>query len=252
MFAEFHQALLDPDRAPPELIQAASDTERQQRFAVYRNNLFSSLSDALSQTYATVWQLVGQPFFHALACEYVRQNPPQSTALVNYGASFADFMRHQDNLAVPAYLPDVARVDWLCLQSANAADDPPVATEQLLELAQDPDRLAACRVRFVASVQLYSSPFAVASIWQAHQQPEPLPHLKEIVVTQQQQLLVSRVDYQVHLTLLDPASFAFLSALQQGHRIGEALALAEPFDLTATLKLLLDEQAIGQIGAVLT
>nr|BFE90967.1 hypothetical protein GCM10020185_15030 [Pseudomonas brassicacearum subsp. brassicacearum] len=59
----FAAALLDPRKACPPGLVSANGADPQSRFAVYRNNVLSSLINALADNYPVVTQLVGEEFF---------------------------------------------------------------------------------------------------------------------------------------------------------------------------------------------
>src|SRR5512139_2634059 len=88
----FGKALLDPDRPVPADIHVWDGSDPARRFAVYRNNVVSSLVDALAATFPVVQELVGEEFFRAMSAVYVRRSPPGSPVLATYGHSFADFV----------------------------------------------------------------------------------------------------------------------------------------------------------------
>lgn len=77
----FVAALLDPDAPYPAGLTAWNGSDPTRRFAVYRNNVISSLIDTFPVTLA----LVGEAFFRAMAGVLVRQAPPRSVRLADYG-----------------------------------------------------------------------------------------------------------------------------------------------------------------------
>ena len=64
--ADFAAALLDPQRPCPDGLFSANGADPASRFAVYRNNVQSSLVNALADSYPVVLQLVGEEFFRAM------------------------------------------------------------------------------------------------------------------------------------------------------------------------------------------
>lgn len=103
------------------------------RVRVYRNTVISVLTDALRLSYPAVDRLVGDEFFDAAAAAFIRQQPPTSAYLTEFGGGFADFLESFAPAQALAYLPDVARFEWALNVAANAPDMP----------ALDPARLAA-------------------------------------------------------------------------------------------------------------
>src|SRR5690554_3007376 len=76
MHEAFHTALLDPDRALPSGLTSWNRAGCERRFAVYRNNVVTSLIDVLAGNFPVVQQLVGEAFFRAMGREFVTHNPP--------------------------------------------------------------------------------------------------------------------------------------------------------------------------------
>ena len=63
----FADALLDPARPCPPGLRTWNGSDPARRLAVYRNNVVSSLIDALADTFPVVQRLVGTEFFRAMA-----------------------------------------------------------------------------------------------------------------------------------------------------------------------------------------
>ena len=70
--AAFAAALLYPARPCPPGLHAWNGSDPAARLAVYRNNVVSSLIDALADTFPVVQQLVGEEFFRAMAGVFAR------------------------------------------------------------------------------------------------------------------------------------------------------------------------------------
>lgn len=111
---EFATAVMSDD--PPAL------PFRSPAFAVYRNTTARGTVEALRATYSTVNVLLGDEGFTQVALEYRHEAPPPGPVLSDYGAGFADFLARQAWSSELPYLADVARLDWLWLESFLAAD----------------------------------------------------------------------------------------------------------------------------------
>jgi len=62
------------------------------RVGIYRNHAFATLGASLQATFPVICRLVDKRFFTYVAHEYLREHPPHSRCLVEYGADFADFL----------------------------------------------------------------------------------------------------------------------------------------------------------------
>jgi hypothetical protein len=81
--------------------------------------------DALQANYPAVTRLVGEDWFRAAAAAYASTNPPRTPMLVEYGASFPDFLTSFAPAAELPYLPAVARLDRFWTECHVAPDEPP-------------------------------------------------------------------------------------------------------------------------------
>src|SRR6266568_4487709 len=90
---QFAAALLDPELPVPPGLVGPDGEPSAWRFAVYRNNVVAGLIDTLKATFPAVCRIVGAEFFRVMARTYVSAEPPGSPILLDYGASFPDFVR---------------------------------------------------------------------------------------------------------------------------------------------------------------
>ena len=90
--ATFAPALLDPACATPPVVTGPNGRAAGKRYDVYRNNVTVSLIDALAAIYPAVQRITGTDFFRAMARFHVRESPPASPLLFEYGRGFPDFI----------------------------------------------------------------------------------------------------------------------------------------------------------------
>ena len=122
----FATALLDVQLPCPDGLCSANGADPASRFAVYRNNVQSSLINALADSYPVVMQLVGVEFFRAMAAIFVQTQPPHSPLMSCYGEGFVDFIAGFEPAASVPYLADVARLEGLRTRAYHAADASPI------------------------------------------------------------------------------------------------------------------------------
>lgn len=243
--AAFSAALLDPNRACPPGLRAWNGSDPTTRLAVYRNNVLSSLVDALADTFPVSQALVGEEFFRAMASVFVRQFPPRSPILAHYGAALPGFIASFEPAQAVPYLGDVARLEALRVRAFHAADAAPVTAAAVHLALASGERTGDLQLALHPSVGTMVSPYAVVSLWAAHQGAgEP----GQVDVAPSEGAIVLREGLDV-LVLSCPASAAaFVAAVQQGHNLGDAAVLgavaATDFDLAATLGLLLAHGAL--------
>lgn len=247
--ALFAAALLDPDAPCPDGLTTWNGSDPARRFAVYRNNVIVSLIDALADTFPVTLELVGEPFFRAMAGIFVRQAPPRSTLLVDYGAGLPTFIEQFEPAHPVPYLADVARLEMLRVRAFHAADADPLTLDQIAQALTDPERLPALRVTPHPSLGILSSRYAVVALWAAHQ---GLGALSDVDPYCPETALVVRAGLEVQVIALPPGGDTLITGFATGLTLGEAAAQAtashEDFDLTAHLTRLLWFGALSSLS----
>lgn len=246
--ARFCHALLDPEQPVPEELVSWTGADAGQRFNVYRNNVVVSLIEALASTFDVTQQQVGRRFFRALAREYVPEHLPDSPVLALYGATFPDFIARFPPLAQLPWLADLARLEWLRVRAYHAADAVPLSSAQILARGAAPQRLLNARVQLHPSLGLLDSPYAVASLWAAHQDQG---RLADVTINQPQEILILRPRLDVEVTLLPPGGAQLLRLLLADHPLGSAITQTQAqhahFDAQRTLEILLAAGALTEL-----
>lgn len=231
----FAPALLDPSLATPPGLNDARGGPAGRRFAVYRNNVVVSLTDAIATGFPVILKLVGEDFFRAMAGVFVRAHPPESPVLAQYGAAFPGFLEAFEPVAHLPYLADVARLEFALREAYHAADATPVAPDALAH-----PRLMEARLRLAPATRLVASPYPIHAIWRANTEVGA-PPAKGGAET----VLVTRPDWDPWPRLIAPASARLVSTLIEGLSFAEAIeAAGEDIDLAAALTLLLDTRSI--------
>jgi hypothetical protein len=243
--ATFAAALMDPALACPPGLRAWNGSDPTARLAVYRNNVISSLIDALAETFPVCQALVGEEFFRAMASVFVRQSPPRSRILAHHGAEFPAFIQAFEPVQTVPYLADVARLEALRVRAYHAADAEPVAAEAVSLALASGERTAELLLSVHPCVSVVVSPYAVVSVWAAHQGDADATLID---VDQPECAIVLRDGLDVLVLECPAGAAAFVSAVQQGHNLGDAAEVAATaatdFDLAATLGVLLTHGAL--------
>jgi len=246
MHETFHTALLEPDQALPSGLTSWNRAGCERRFAVYRNNVVTSLIDVLAGNFPVVQQLVGETFFRAMGREFVTQHPPEMPVMALYGRHFADFIAAFPPAAAVPCLADMARLEYAIQTSRHSADTAPVPVNRLARLVEDQAALSHTGVRLAPAVQLLASDFAIASLWHAHQGDSPAD-LSRIRLDQPEVLMLSRPGLEVELHMIDAGAAEFIHNLSQSAPLAEAAATTRPFDPAVVLQLLIRQQAISDL-----
>ena len=194
---------------PPEIARA--------RFAVYRNNVASSLIKALEARFPVIERLVGEAFFKGVAHAFIRTHPPRSPVLMEYGEAFPAFLAAFPPAQGLPYLADVARIEYARGEAYRAADAEPVAPAALAEFAEaDP---AALCITLHPSLRLVASDHPAFTIWRMNQ-PSATP--QRITAPQPETTLIARPHDAVITRAIAPGEAAFLAALQADPHFAQA------------------------------
>ena len=121
----FAAALIDPGRETPAVVAGPNGKAVVKRYNVYRNNVTSSLIDALAAIYPAVQRITGVEFFRAMARFHIRATPPTSPLLFEYGRDFPAFIEQYEYAGA---MPWLARRHsrpipvWRCRPVAGQGD----------------------------------------------------------------------------------------------------------------------------------
>jgi hypothetical protein len=227
MQTEFHSYLLAPaGSAPPQLLPGAlrgNAEENSERLAVYKNNVYSTLVDALASTYPAIERLVGREFFRFAAREYIAIHAPTSPMLLGYGHRFAQFLSRFAPAATVPYLPDVAELEFLWLEAYHATDAVAVDAAQVAARLAEPDIAPALRLH--PSARLMRSRHPVSRIWELNRSPDPIKD-RTSIAAEPEHLLVIRPRATVEVRRVAPGAHAALETLAAGRSLVDAIAAA--------------------------
>ncbi|MBK9082482.1 MAG: putative DNA-binding domain-containing protein [Rhizobiales bacterium] len=221
--AQFAAALLEPSASAPDSVTTWNGSDPAQRFGVYRNNVTVSLIDALGAAFPVTRDVVGEAFFAATAREFVRAHPPRSPVMSRYGVAFPAFLRDFPPASCLPYLSDLASLERARIDAFHARDCVALAPSQFAELT--PERLPSLRLAPHPAQRIVASPFAIVSIWAAHQRAgESAPDLSGIDPFAPEDALITRPSLDVEVRRLPPGAAATLSRLNAGGALADAAA----------------------------
>lgn len=236
----FHGAILDAAQSVPDGLTDGQGRPAGRRFSVYRNNVASSLTEALEKNFPTIQKLIGEENFKRVAGLFLRMHPPQNPIIQRYGAELPAFLEGFAPLGKYPYLADVARLEQARREAYHAADATPIDPAILQSLS--PETLMQARFTLAPAVQLLHSRYPVHAIWAFNMEdgPKPAPGAQSV--------LIARPEFDPTLTPLSPADAAAITAIAAGETLGTAhdkgVATDPDFDLSAPLTILLSQQAL--------
>lgn len=242
----FAQALLASPGTEPAAEMAA--LAAQPAFAVYRNTVIKGCIDALQANYPVVERLVGEEWFRAAAAVYVRKALPSDPTLLNYGASFADFLARFPPAADLPYLPGCARLDRLWTEAHVARNETALDPAALARLA--PEALADFVLRpHTAARWAWFEEAPVYTIW-SRNRADRVPD--DDIDWRPDGALLTRPRDTVGWLALDAAGCAFLDACAAGATLAgaaeEALRAKDDADISQVMATLLGAGAFGGVS----
>lgn len=114
-----------------ELVRTPGDAA--ERLGIYRRHHRESFRRHLRGRYPTLEWLLGTPGMIELADELLRTQPPRAPSLAEYGEAIVEIVRAR-GAQHPAWLGDVARLDWHLGNLSVAVEHPPLGIAALAGL----------------------------------------------------------------------------------------------------------------------
>lgn len=217
----FHHAICS--RSADGVLPWIANVRAAERVAIYRNNSQTNLRNALRSDYPVVEKLVGSEFFAHATDAYIAATPSLSGDVGEYGDGFADFLATFPPATSLPYLGDVARMERAWRDVFLAAEKDPIEISTILVLAEK--QLGAIRFEFNPCVGLIESAYPVLTIWRANQMVVIEGSLIS-VDSNEEFVLLRRIDSNVELSLMDRGEYEWLSRLRSGSSLNEAVEAA--------------------------
>jgi len=197
----------------------------ERRLQIHRNHYRLTLTEALAATFPSLQYVLGETDFAILAAAYLRDHPPTTPCLHEYGGSFPAFAGGR------SWLADLGRLDWTINRAYHAAELP----------ALDPTRLAKVPPASIddlvftlqPSVGFVSSRVALGEVFEAIRSEAPRQRLP--LAATGAHLLVARRELEVSWWALAEWEWRFLKRLADGESFGSAVHAAADHDVTRFL-----------------
>jgi hypothetical protein len=203
------------------------------RYAIYRNNMFLSLTAHLRAIFPVTARLGDERFFAYAAHEFILRTPPREARLVVYGAGFPQFLSRFPACRHAPILAGMASLEWAIHSALSSPQLPFFELEEMTE---------GFTLELQPSLRFVVSRWPILGLW-AHQN-EPQRSLPR----QTCRIAVARQDDDIRFFELTPARFAFWRSLARGRGIeaaaARALARDALFNLTDEILFLLRNRLV--------
>lgn len=194
--------------------------------AIYRQNLLINAERALSITYPTVVQLVGEEFFSFLVRDFIHYEKLSEGDWGVWGETLPDWLAENESLASFPFIRDCARLDWLCHQAERDAELQAVTAAPI---STDTD-LTQLSIHYCAGANMLQSYYPIVDIKLAHRSTKDndqqyyLRHAKnKISQGIGQDALVWRPQWQALVREINSDESDWLTITLNGGSISEAL-----------------------------
>ena len=196
----------------PEMLDAGID--KKALIAIYNNNAYSFLSNALKLTFPATCELIGEDKFIKLAYKFIKEHPSTSGNLEEYGEGFYKILSGEEQ--------DLAKFEWLYHQSTNADKDEVFELSKFAEVS--PEQYETLRFSTQNSFNIFSSKFPILKTWQEN--------TKQPVTAEEGEtkIIIIRPRLEVEIYKLGDDEFAFVKELFEGKDLLAAYMEAEKFN----------------------
>ncbi len=191
----------EPDGALTRVVRAAGPLSAEERVGIYTGMYVARIVEALAEDFPKLAGLLGADAFADLVREYVARHPSTEPSIRHIGRALPGFLEDR----TPAYLADVARLEWVRLDVFDAPDARPLRAEDLR--AVPPEDWPALRFTLVPACALLVTAWPVHTLWSGA--PSPL-------VPGRTALRVWREDFLVYQTAMDPTEESALARVTAG------------------------------------
>jgi hypothetical protein len=163
--------------------------------------------------------------------------------LLDYGATFADFIERFEPAGPLPYLADVARIERAWREAYHARDAVPLTAADLAGVAEA--EVPSLVMTLHPSLRLLASRHPARTIWTMNAGEG---EIGEVDLSRSEDTLIVRPTSEVTVRSVPPGGVAFVGALMAGESLGAAAAAglaAEPhFDIAGNLAGLIGAGAV--------
>ncbi|HVQ74382.1 MAG TPA: putative DNA-binding domain-containing protein [Candidatus Binatia bacterium] len=229
-----------PDPVLLAAVQGGPALGPEARLAIYADMYMARLLDVVREDYPRVVAVLTPERFEVVVRAYLAATPSRHPSVRWVGDRFADFLGAGGAAGAPAWISDLARLEWLRGEVFDAADAPPLTLERLR--AVPAEEWGGLPLSVVPAVRTMSSAWPVHEAWDvaspAPAEPEPIADADPPagpteaapveLVPAPTTLRIWRQEFAVYHVAMRPAEAEALRRLLAGEGFGAACdAIAE-------------------------
>jgi hypothetical protein len=148
-----------------EVIAPSATLAAPERLQIYTGMYFHRLRDALREDFPRLAARLGPAAFDALVANYVRRHPSGHPSLRELGRELPDFIARQRRAGMPAFLADLARLEWARVEVFDAPNSQPLTAADLADVRTE--EWPELRFTPIAALQVVRSEWPIHDIWES-------------------------------------------------------------------------------------
>lgn len=222
------------DKLSASFIAPNSRLSPFERLEIYNKQYWFRVLGALAEDFPALRSVIGARAFEAMSVAYLSAHPSRSFTLRNLGSHLAEWLKKNPHYAGrrARLAQDVARIEWAFVEAFDNAEHDPLTLEQIATLD------SSSRLSLQPHLRLVELEFPVDDLvlnlhkkekrqtseaGVQHEDQEDAPARLPALRRQQTWLASHRVDYSVYYLRLKRGEFHTLSAIRDGHTLGDAI-----------------------------
>lgn len=192
----------------------AGKADPGRRYAIYRNNMFLSLTAHLRTVFPVTAKLGDERFFAYAAHQFILREPPRSARLVVYGAAFPQFLARFPACRHAPILAEMAALEWTIHSSLTSPQRAFLETKDISAIS------AGQALELQPSLRFALSRWPMLGLW-AHEAER-----QQALPRKTSRIAVVRHDDDIRFFELGAARFVFWRSLARRFSLEEAAARA--------------------------
>lgn len=231
---------LSPDELESVITRSSQQTS-EERIGIYANAYYARLLECLSEEYPALIEALGETAFAAFCLQYLQTCPSTSYTLGDLGARFPQFLAEnrpeREETGTPDWTDFLIELATLERLYSEVFDGPgieqaPLLTPETLN-AISPEAWPELKLQMAPCFRLCQFQFPVHE-YITSVRKEEAPSIPEPETTY---LAITRRNFVVRRETVSEPEYFLLSRLQQGQRVGEAIAELVEADFPGTDEL---------------
>ena len=215
--SQFSAEILCEENTSVQTLIEQRGFQSTQRVNIYRNNIFSTLTETLSNIFPVTCAMVGEEFFKSMARIYIRSHTPDSGNLHDFGEHLPSFIESMPELSNYPYLSALAEIDWSCHLAFHSASATALDISSLGDFS--PENYEDLQFEIHPALHTIKSNFPIFDIWNfatSNGHADTIPDIN----SKGQQVLIYRPESSVKVVNIEDGLFQMINFLRSHKTLG--------------------------------